>query len=318
METRISAVICTYNRSKYLSKAILSLVGQSMSESAYEIIVVDNGSTDNTRYVVLEVFKGIHNLYYLNEPILGLSQARNTGWRNAKGEYIAYLDDDAIAYPQWLEKILDVFETVRPKPGCVGGKIEPIWEAPRPQWLSDKVIPYLTIIDWSRKPVILKKKEWIAGANMAFPRNLLESVGGFQVNLGREGRNLLSMEEILLRQKIEKSGFYCFYHPEIAVRHHILASRLTKAWFIRRSFWQGISEAIASSHFEYISALKRLLKAASSTISLLLSPIKVIYIFLPTNNPDRFTSKLSSFSKMGYAIALLDIKILKILLAKRK
>ena len=110
MNIKISAIICTFNREQYLHKAIQSLVEQTLEGELYEIIVVDNCSTDRTKQVVTEKFAHISNLRYLYELILGISQARNTGWQNARGEYIAYLDDNAIASPVPLEKIGVIFD----------------------------------------------------------------------------------------------------------------------------------------------------------------------------------------------------------------
>ena len=137
MSIRISAIICTLNRAAYLEKAIQSLADQTLPEEQFEIIVVDNGSTDNTKTMV-EGFKHLENLRYIYEPIMGLSQARNTGWQNAQGDYVAYLDDDAIACPEWLERIVQAFDTVEPRPGSVGGKVIPVWEAERPAWPEGK------------------------------------------------------------------------------------------------------------------------------------------------------------------------------------
>src|SRR5690349_21431211 len=128
MTIRISAIIPTYNRADYLGNAIQSLIEQTLPIEQYEILVIDNCSTDRTRQIVCEDFAHVPNLRYIYEPVLGLSQARNTGWQQARGDYVAYLDDDAIASSQWLEKILFTFRTVTPIPGCVGGKVEPIWE----------------------------------------------------------------------------------------------------------------------------------------------------------------------------------------------
>src|SRR3990172_11341947 len=104
-----SAIICTHNRAEYLTKAIQSLVGQSISKDRYEIIVVDNCSTDFTKEVV-ERFSSKNYIRYIYEPTLGANYARNTGWRNARGKYVAYLDDDTVACHIWLDKILEVFE----------------------------------------------------------------------------------------------------------------------------------------------------------------------------------------------------------------
>jgi glycosyltransferase involved in cell wall biosynthesis len=306
-DTCISAVICTLNRADYLRKALRSLVYQTLPDEQYEILVVDNGSTDNTKQVVLGEFSHVPNLRFLHEPLLGLSQARNTGWHNAVGEYVAYMDDDAIASPQWLETILNVFETIKPQPGCVGGKIEPIWEVSRPPWLSDKVVPHLAVLDWSRTPIILNDKQYVAGANIAFPRRLLEITGGFPVSLGRKGNKLLSNEELLLQRKLKDTGYHCFYDPEIAVWHHIPASRLRQGWFARRMYWQGASEAIVQMHQESPSTTKRLRMVVRAAGSLLLSPRRLGNLVVPTNNADRFESKCSVLAQIGYVSGLLGI-----------
>ncbi len=304
MSIQISAVICTLNRVEYLRKALRSLVDQSLQKEEYEILVVDNGSTDNTRKVIYEEFMNISNVQYIHEPILGLSQARNTGWWKARGKYVAYLDDDAIACREWLKKIVDVFETVEPKPGCVGGKVEPIWEAPRPPWLSDEIVPYLTIVDWSKAPITLDDTQWLAGANMAFPRNLLEGVGGFQVGLGRIGTKLLSMEEVVLQRRLRSRGYSCFYHPGISVEHHIQAFLLTKGWFLRRVYWQGVSDAVVQIYRESPSATERLRIGISVVRRILLSRRQLLALTVPTNNPNHFTQKCSTLERIGYVLGL--------------
>jgi glycosyltransferase involved in cell wall biosynthesis len=303
----ISTIICTRNRAEYLAEAIQSQADQTLEKALYETIVVDNGSTDDTRTIVRQEFAHVPNLRYIYEPLLGLSRARNTGWKHARGTYVAYLDDDAIACSEWLERILHVFETVRPKPGCVGGKIKPIWGAGRPQWLSDKLAPILTIVDWSPRPIILSQNQWIAGANMAFPRGLLESIGGFDVTLGRKGNKLLSMEESLLRQRLEKKGYQCLYHPEIAVRHHIPGKRLKKGWFARRWYWQGVSDAIIRIRLESLTPLQRIQLAGFAANKLIAPPRRLISLATSTNDPDRFAKKCFTLLTIGYVLGLLAV-----------
>lgn len=308
MSVRISSIICTLNRSDYLRKAIHSLVEQTLNKKSYEILVVDNGSTDNTKQIVVEEFAQLQNLRYIYEPIMGLSQARNTGLAHATGEYVAYLDDDAIACSQWLEKIVEVFETVKPQPGCVGGKIEPIWEAPRPDWLSDSLMTYLTTLDYSPTPVILNETRCrIPGANISFPKDLLKNMGGFPLDLGRKGTNLLSKEESLIQQKLVDKGYSCFYHPEIAVSHHVPASRLTKDFFVNRLYWEGISEAVVQMQLESLSKLKRLQIAIPAALRLCRSPRKIANLAIATNNPDRFARKCFTWSQMSYIFGLLGV-----------
>jgi glycosyltransferase involved in cell wall biosynthesis len=300
----ISAIICTLNRAEYLRESIGSLLDQTLPKRRYEILIVDNGSTDETKEMVLREFNGVQNLRYFYEPILGLSQARNTGWRQAVGEYVAYLDDDAIAYPQWLEKILHVFETVKPKPACVGGRIEPLWETARPPWLSDKIARCLGVLDLSDSPMTLDDSHCLFGGNSAYPRHLLEGVGGFQTNLGRKGNKLLSNEEILLHQQFKQRGYRYYYHPEVAIGHHVPNFRLTKSWVIRRWYWQGVSEAVTAIDLESPPTLKRLWMGISAVINLLRPPQGLVYLIVPTNNPDRFALKCAISCKIGYIVGL--------------
>jgi glycosyltransferase involved in cell wall biosynthesis len=304
----ISAVICTHNRAEYLPKAIQSLTEQNMSKNDYEIIVVDNCSTDSTKAVV-EQFSNNANLKYIYEPTVGLSYARNTGWQNASGKYVAYLDDDAIACREWLSKIVEVFETVTPQPGCVGGKVEPIWEAKRPEWLSDWLLDGLTVVDWSDTPHVIDNLavEWLVGANIAFPKDLLSQVGGFSSDLGRIGKKLLGGEEVFLGKQIIKAGRTCFYHPEISVRHHIQSYRLEKSWFVRRYYGQGISDAVMQIIEEELSQLDRWRIACSKAAKLIMPPQDLLRLLTPTSEPDRFTQKCFGLIKVGHIFGLLTI-----------
>ena len=306
MNVLISAIICTHNRAQYLTKAIQSLVDQNTPKEKYEIIVVDNCSTDSTKAAV-EQFSRVNNIRYIYEPILGLSYARNTGWQNARGKYAAYLDDDAIACPTWLDKIIEVFETVTPRPGCVGGKTEPIWEGPRPVWLSDWLLHGLAIIDWSATPHTLNNlsAEWLVGANLAFPIDILQSVGGFTSRLDRVGNHLLSSGDVFLEKQITHMGYSCFYHPDIAVAHHVFNSRLNKPWFIRRYYWQGVSDAVMQRLEKRPLARRRLCFAILQAMSLLRSPKKLMTLIQPTDDPEKFTQKCFAFITLGHIYGLL-------------
>jgi len=305
----ISAIICTYNRYGYLRKVINSLIEQTFNNSKYEIIIVDNGSISDIKGIIAKDFSHIENLKYIREPKIGLSIARNRGWQEANGKYVAFLDDDAIAAPDWLEKIVENFETVKPMPGCIGGKVEPIWESERPKWLSDKMAGTLTILDLSEEPLFLTdKKKCIVGTNMAFPKNILDHLGGFQVNLGRMGSKLLSNEENLLRQNLIEEGYEIFYHPEIIVKHHIPAERLKKKWFYKRMFWQGISNVIMERGKDSLfrNKVSILLKAM---LIILCSPILlIVFLIIPPNFSILFTVKCHIIIPLGYIYGLLFYK----------
>lgn len=302
----ISTVVCTHNRAPYLAKAIESLVSQTIAPDEYEIIVVDNRSTDATKEVV-KTFTSVRSLKYIYEPTLGLAHARNAGWHRASGKYVAYLDDDAVASSVWLENIMHVFETVVPRPGCVGGKTYPIWEGHRPEWLPDDLLPALSVVDWSEKPHFMTElsAEWIVGTNIAFPREVLQALGGFVPGLDRVGTKLLSGGDVFLERQILEAGYPCFYDPQISVGHHIMQSRLQKSWFLQRFYWQGISDAAMQTLKGKLSPRRRFSLAALKTKQLVLSPGEVISLLLPTNNPGRFKRKCFGLIKLGQIRGLL-------------
>ena len=244
MHLPISAIICTYNRADLVVQAIENLARQTLGRDQYEIVVVDNGSSDYTRQRVEDKCHAIPNLRYVYEPRLGLSVARNTGLVSSKGRILAYLDDDAVASPGYLEEIVSTFKSVQPSPGLLCGPVEPIWDAPRPAWLKDDLLGLYSVLNWSDIPRPLEEGEWIAGANFAVSREIISACGGFDEHLGRKGTSLLGGEDTALTDRIRKAGYVVYYAPAVVVHHHIHPERLSKAWFYRRVFWGGVSKGI--------------------------------------------------------------------------
>jgi glycosyltransferase involved in cell wall biosynthesis len=301
----VSVVICTLNRAPYLRGALESLVGQRLPGASWEVLVVDNGSTDDTADVA-HAFERTLPLRYLVEPTLGLCHARDTGWREARGRIVAYLDDDAVASPGWLAAVHDVF-TREPTTGVAGGPVRPIWEAPPPPWLSDVAARALTIVEWPDGPKRIAdvRQEWLAGANMAAPRAVLEAVGGFHPHLDRIGHNMLSSGDVFLQQQVATRGWAVAYEPAMAVGHVVTRARLTKAWFRRRYFWQGISDAVMHriTHAPAPAACVR--EAIRRAARLLRSPAQLRALLLPTDDPDRFTEKCFAWIAVGHIAGLL-------------
>lgn len=246
MSVEISAVVATRNRAAYLSKALRSLAEQSLDPASCEIIVVDNGSQDETEQVVA-AFSTLPNLVYLYEPIPGVSRARNLGWRAARGAYVAFLDDDALACRDWLALYLEAFKTFGPGVGSIGGRVELLWEAPRPGWLSNEKLGILSVYRYADRPLVLNEDQWLSICNLAYPRQVLQSVGGLREDLGRRGDLLLSSAEYDLKRLLDGRGLPSVYHPDIVVWHRLSPGRLTKSWFRRHAYWHGFSEAIMLS-----------------------------------------------------------------------
>ena len=240
----ISVIICTHNRADLLGQCINSMYAQSLDPDRYEVIVVDNGSTDHTRDICRQ-YSGQSNFVYISEPVLGLSQARNTGWKVAKGIYIGYIDDDATAAPRWLELALYCFKNIDPQPEWVGGAVSLDWEIDPPTWMTDDYENTLGRIYWGEQPRFLTGRgERLGGLNSFFRRDVLEELGGFDVQLGRIGKSLLSAEETQLQHRITATGGHLFYHPEVSVKHFVPKERIDSRWFYRRFYWGGRSDIL--------------------------------------------------------------------------
>ncbi len=256
MPLRISAIIITCNRRELLRRAITALAAQSLPPDQYELIVVDNGSTDGTREMVESEFGGVSNLRYLVETEKGSSQARNAGWHEANAEIIAFTDDDAVVASDWLEKILAAFESVRPMPGAIGGRVELIWPCAKPDWITPQMEMVLAALDHSPDPIFLVEGQSLWGCNVSYERKTLEACGGFNTALSRREGSLLSNDEQDFHQKLIKHGLRLYYDPSIRVQHQVHEDRLNRAWFVRRAYWQGISNAISDLVQEGITRRK--------------------------------------------------------------
>lgn len=236
---QISVVICTYNRANLLTKALERLVQQSLPPQYYEIIVVDNASTDETPEVV-RIFRERytkHTIIRLYESNQGIGYARNTGWKHARGRYIAYSDDDALVSADWLKIALELFETVQPTPVCVGGPILPFYTTPKPRWFKDEY----AIRTWGDKPRYLGRDESFSGPNMVWRREIIEAFGGFEVKVGVKGNYLSLGEETALFHKVWRSTDtpVFFYSPQLVVHHWVLPFKMKVSYQLKRAFVAG-------------------------------------------------------------------------------
>lgn len=233
---KVSAVVCTRNRAAYLPEAVRSLARQDMASQDYEIVVVDNGSTDRTKEIVTGLATEIPNLRYFLEEKSGLSNARNRGWKEARAPIIAFLDDDAIAVEGWLAAIVAAFDTERTA-ACVGGPVEPWWEIPRPRWFPENLLGcHNRYYGHASRPYNYPSEQPI-GCNMAFRKTELAQAGGFHPRLQKYN------DETELIARLVESGRGIFYEPRASVRHLFGKERVTLAWQIRRHYEEGKSVA---------------------------------------------------------------------------
>ena len=240
-EFTIAAIICTHNREQYLGAAIDSLLQQDLE--SYEVIVVDNASGDRTSKVV-ESRLANPRLKYVYEPNLGLSVARNTGAKVSRAPILAYLDDDAVASSQWLRVLVSAYQS-NARLAIAGGKVSLILPEDRnlPNWISSSLAGALGLYDLGDEVVYITEPGLTPrGLNYAIRRSFLEQIGGFDSNLGRVGQKLLSNEELYMTELAIKNGWQVAYLPEAKVAHNVTPDRLKPEWFLRRSWWQGVSE----------------------------------------------------------------------------
>jgi glycosyltransferase involved in cell wall biosynthesis len=239
---RYSVVIATYNRAADLRGTLRSLAALQ-PDGAWEAIIVDNKSTDDTRSIVEEAARTFPvPLRYLFEREQGRSPALNAGIRAAGGDVIVTTDDDVRVEPDWLNRAGAALERLR----CdyVGGRVLPIWGGPKPDWLPNggKHWAVIALLDFGAEPIEFGVKVPL-GVNMAFRRSAFDRAGLFDPHTGRKAGTLLGQEVREWCMRAGAAGVRGFYAPELALRHIIPASRLRKAYFRRWFYWRGISRA---------------------------------------------------------------------------
>lgn len=242
---KISAIICTYNNAKLLKQVILSLVNQSLDRNLYEILVVDNNSTDET----VSYIKTIKNKYSFLEIRLikelnqGLGYARNKGLKSAKAEYVAFIDDDSQADKVWLEKAFAIMEDKNIKPIVCGGKILPIFENNKPDWFKE----IYETRSWGEKERFLKRYESFSGSNMMMRKDEIIKYGGFENRVGMNGNYLSVGEETSLFEKIRRNitkNDIFYYSPKLIVYHRVQTYKMTVIYQLKRSMAAGFAKFV--------------------------------------------------------------------------
>ncbi|HEY0164557.1 MAG TPA: glycosyltransferase family 2 protein [Sphingomicrobium sp.] len=241
----ITVCIATYNRPHYVRSCLESLRRQSVGPDAFDILVVDSCGTPETGEQLATIVAGMPNARLLRVDRLGVSAARNLGASESRADFVAYIDDDALATADWVESLRRVIAEHDPWPGVVGGRVLPVWEQPLPDWWPRSLRGVLSIIEWEgrgeyRTEQVPEKIEPY-GVNMAVQRAALLAAGGFVERLGRFGNLLLSDEDVQVGWRLQDAGYLAWYDSRITVQHQIQGSRMDPAWLLDRLYWQGAS-----------------------------------------------------------------------------
>ena len=244
----VTVCICTHDRPHYLSDCLAGLRQQTAAPDQFDILVVDSASTGDIPAQLTQLVAACANARLLRVDQGGISIARNAGAAASQGDYIAYLDDDAIPAPDWVERIQDAVSEAEPPPALIGGRILPHWEAPLPGWWPPRLRGVLSIIETKAagefRTAALPPGLEPYGANMVVQAASLRDAGGFGQQSGRFGKALLSDEEVQLAWRLQNAGHSVRYDSRIVVRHQIQAARLTPAWLLSRLYWQGVSTVL--------------------------------------------------------------------------
>ena len=231
---KITVVICTLNRSELLKECLDSLVGQTASPDQFDVIVIDNNSTDDTPEVVKTYVDQYPNYRYLKETNQGLSYARNRGWRESKTEWVIFLDDDAKAKENFVERGIWMAENHDYR--IFGGVFLPWYKYGRPYWIQDK---YHTNKLRYKKPVTLLSTEAASGGVMAVQKSLMAEYNGFDTEIGMKGNQLGYSEETAFQYQLRKDGIQVGYDPEFIIYHLVAKYKLQVDWYFSSAFALG-------------------------------------------------------------------------------
>lgn len=244
-ELLVSVIVCTYNREKLLEKTLLSLVEQDLTGDAYEIVVVDNGSSDNTRAVVEKIAKSCSKIRYIYESRLGVAIARNTGAKMSRARYIVFFDDDNVADVDCVRELLRAYDEIVPKPSIVAGKVGLDWEGKgRPSWFPNRYDHWVSRYDFGDQPRQLTQDDYIVTMNVAFDREDYLAHGGIREDLCRKGRMFITSGDVDLFGRMLANGMHAYYQPSALASHFVPRSRQKRSWLFKRIFGEGTTQIV--------------------------------------------------------------------------
>ena len=255
----VSVLLATRNRRALLEQTLDALLVQDWPGDRYEIVVADNGSTDDTAAAVARAAARSDGraVRYLLISQCGKSYALNEALTQARGDLLAFTDDDVIPNPDWLSSLAAALADREVQ--FVAGRILPNWTAPPPPWLSPALHGVLAVADGgaTRLPLARGLNEHVMpiGANMAVRASVVQRVGGFRTDLGKLEGTLRTGEDHEFYLRLVHAGHRGTYEPSAVVRHRVGSERLVRSYF-RRWFYQN-GHDVALLEQSYRSAVRR-------------------------------------------------------------
>lgn len=243
--SEITVLIATYNRADLLART-LDTIALSRIDRRWDVVVVDNNSSDRTREVVqARVASYPVPLRYMREERQGKSNALNTALAAIASDAIAFTDDDVRVPPGWLDALTAPL-FARADIDYTGGPVRPMWERPKPRWLDERgdLGGTIAVKDHGPEPFIFEEAARTPlGVNMCVRGPVFDRIGGFRPDLGRSGGSLLGQEQAEFFCRSRAAGVRGLYVPAAGLDHFVPAARLTRTYFWRWWFWKGVSHA---------------------------------------------------------------------------
>ncbi len=246
----ISIIIPTFNRADLLASTINSIFSKSTSSVVFEVIVIDNGSTDTTKEVCSTYEKKHSNFSYFFDATPGLLTGRHKGAKEAKGKILAFIDDDVIVSSEWLKTIANVMLS-QPDIMLLTGPNLPLYESYPPEWLSyfwsnneyGRDCGWLSLIDFGTTIQEIHPK-YVWGLNFIIRKTAFEQLGGFHPdNISKAFQQFQGDGESGLCIKAVEQNMKALYHPGVMLYHQIPNSRLTYEYFDNRAYYQGVCDS---------------------------------------------------------------------------
>ena len=293
---KISVIVCTYNQSERLKRTLKSLQEAVIPDDLLcEFILVDNNSDDHKPFVFEEIVKHCESkIRYVFEEKKGISHARNRGIKEAKGEIIAFTDDDVIVDKYWIQNIEKAFKE-HAAVACVGGKLLPIWEVSKPKWLKPNLYDLLALLDYGDSAAYIDSPN-VWGANFAIKSEMFKKYGLFDPNLGRIPRKLYVGEETEFLQRLLTADEKILYYPLSIIYHYIPAHKMSRRYFRKWMFDKGELGGILLKDTKY----RNLLDVNSLTSKKMLRDISASAVKIGCFAKDRFDHELRICFILGF------------------
>lgn len=261
----VSIIICTRNRVEVLKQCLECLLKFDTGENDREILVVDNNSTDDTAVVVKELAANHAYVRYILETNIGLSAARNTGMRNARYPYLAYIDDDGKVRANYLTHIAKTITGFQFD--CFGGWYQAWYRTTKPKWVPES---FGNSVKWRNETGILNNNEYIPGCIFIIRKEALIDCGGFPLNLGMKGNEIRYGEEYYVQKILRDKGYSIGFCPDLILDHLVQEERQKLSWHLRAKFALGRDNILLKDRVTFSHILLGFAKGVLYPLPLLL------------------------------------------------